>query len=255
MGLLDRLELGIEKAVQGVFSRGSNHQVQPVEIASRLRRVMDSKAMAIAQGRTLAPNVFEARLGDEDFDRAQLWGQALAEELCDVAVKHARSQGYTLQGPVRFSFKHDGDLKPGSFEVIARSEHGQAPSRAANPPAPPRMPSAAPRVPAAARQALRLHPVLEIDGQRYSLNADSIVLGRSSEADIVVDDTGVSRKHLEIRQAQGRTYAVDLGSTNGSYVNGERVNGSVELLDGSAITMGRTRIVFRMLPAPLGGNA
>jgi pSer/pThr/pTyr-binding forkhead associated (FHA) protein len=98
-----------------------------------------------------------------------------------------------------------------------------------------------------------VHPVLEVEGQRYSVNADSIVLGRSSEADIVVDDTGVSRRHLEIRRSQGRVYAVDLGSTNGSYVNGERVNGSAELLDGSTITMGRTRIVFRMLPAPLGG--
>lgn len=246
MGLLDRLELGIEKAVHGVFSRGSNAQVQPVEIASRLRRVMDSQAISISQGRTLAPNVFEARLGDTDFDRVQQWGQPLAEELCDVAVQHARSQGYTLQGPVRFSFKHDGELKPGAFEVAARSEKGE--SAAAAP--------GRPRVPAApTRQPVHLHPVLEIDGQRYSLNADSIVLGRSSESDIVVDDTGVSRRHVEVRRSQGRFYAVDLGSTNGSYVNGERVNGSAELLDGSVISMGRTRITFRMLPAPLGGTA
>jgi hypothetical protein len=263
MGLLDRLELGIEKAVHGVFSRG-NAQVQPVEIASRLRRVMDDQAIAISQGRTLAPNVFEARLGDDDFARVQQWGQALAEELCDVAVKHARSQGYTLQGPVRFSFKHDGGLKPGIFEVTSRSEKTQAPApaqpsvpRRPMPPAPPRVPSAPNRFPGGAQlqQPVRTHPVLEIDGQRYSINADSIVLGRSSEADIVVDDTGVSRRHLEIRRNQGHVYAVDLGSTNGSYVNGERVNGSAELLDGSTISMGRTRIVFRMLPAPLGGPA
>jgi hypothetical protein len=259
MGLLDRLELGIEKAVHGVFSRG-NARVQPVEIASRLRRVMDDQAIAISQGRTLAPNVFEARLGDDDFDRIQQWGQALAEELCDVAVQHARSQGYTLQGSVRFSFKHDGELKPGAFEVTARSEKAPsapAPSapRRPLPPAPPRVPSAPNRFPGGAtiQQPLNVHPVLEVEGQRYSVNADSIVLGRSSEADIVVDDTGVSRRHLEIRRSQGRVYAVDLGSTNGSYVNGERVNGSAELLDGSTITMGRTRIVFRMLPAPLGG--
>ncbi|WP_422934833.1 FhaA domain-containing protein [Sinomonas sp. P47F7] len=251
MGLLDRLELGIEKAVHGVFSRGSNAQVQPVEIASRLRRVMDGQAISISQGRTLAPNVFEARLGDTDFDRVQQWGQPLAEELCDVAVQHARSQGYTLQGPVRFSFKHDGELKPGTFEVTARSDKGESPAA----PGRPRVPSAPPAPSAPPRRPVHLHPVLEIDGQRYSLNADSIVLGRSSEADIVVDDTGVSRRHIEIRQSQGRFYAVDLGSTNGSYVNGERVNGTAELLDGSVISMGRTRITFRMLPAPLGGTA
>jgi len=82
-----------------------------------------------------------------------------------------------------------------------------------------------------------------------------VVLGRSSEADILVDDTGVSRKHLEVRTENGSTWAVDLGSTNGSYVNGHKVNGSVELTDGSTITMGRTKIIFRLLPQTPGGHA
>lgn len=240
MGLLDRLERGIEKAVHGVFSTGSKGQVQPVEIASRLRREMDHQAFSIDQGRTLAPNVFEAHLSDADFERARTWGQPLAEELCDVAVKHARSQDYTLQGPVRFSFRHDAALKAGEFEVVSRTERGQ--SRPNIPVAPSRPPVA-------------LSPVLEIDGQRYSVNADSVVLGRSTEADIVVDDTGVSRRHLEIRTDGGKTFAVDLGSTNGSYINGHRLVGSQELHDGTAITMGRTKIIFRMLPASRGGTA
>lgn len=240
MGLLDRLERGIEKAVHGVFSTGSKGQVQPVEIASRLRREMDRQAFSIDQGRTLAPNVFEAHLSDADFERARGWGEPLAEELCDVAVKHARSQGYTLQGPVRFTFRHDAALKAGEFEVVSSTEKGQ--SRPSFPAAPTRQPTS-------------LVPVLEIDGQRYSVNADSVVLGRSNEADIVVDDTGVSRRHLEIRRDGGTTYAVDLGSTNGSYINGRRLEGSAELHDGTAITMGRTKIVFRLLPAPRGGNA
>jgi len=47
---------------------------------------------------------------------------------------------------------------------------------------------------------------------------------------------------------------VDLGSTNGSYVNGHKVAGSTELMDGSTITMGRTKIIFRLLPASPGGR-
>jgi pSer/pThr/pTyr-binding forkhead associated (FHA) protein len=97
--------------------------------------------------------------------------------------------------------------------------------------------------------------VLDIDGQRYSLNAPSIVLGRSSEADILIDDTGVSRRHLEIRTGQGTAQAMDLGSTNGSYINGHKIVGSSELTDGSTITMGRTKIIFRLLPATPGGRA
>lgn len=246
MGLLDKVERGIEKAVRGVFSTGSKAQVEPVEIASRLRREVDHKAITIAAGRTLAPNVFDVLLSDDDFQRAQEWGTSLAEELCDVVINHVRSQGYTLQGPVRISFRRDEAHRPGDFEITSKTEKASGPAAAPAPRA---------NVPAApSRQPTRLQPVLDIDGQRYSLNAPSIVLGRSSEADILVDDTGVSRRHLEIQTAGGTTTAVDLGSTNGSYVNGHKVAGSMELTDGSTITMGRTKIIFRLLPANTGGR-
>lgn len=246
MGLLDKVERGIEKAVRGVFSTGSKAQVEPVEIASRLRREVDHKAITIAAGRTLAPNVFDVLLSDDDFQRAQEWGTPLAEELCDVVINHVRSQGYTLQGPVRISFRRDEAHRPGDFEITSKTEKSSSPGAAPAPRA---------NVPAApSRQPTRLQPVLDIDGQRYSLNAPSIVLGRSSEADILVDDTGVSRRHLEIQTAGGTATAVDLGSTNGSYVNGHKVAGSMELTDGSTITMGRTKIIFRLLPANTGGR-
>lgn len=244
MGLLDKVERGIEKAVRGVFSTGSKAQVEPVEIASRLRREVDHKALTVAAGRTLAPNVFDVQLAGEDFARAQEWGTPLAEELCDVVINHVRSQGYTLQGPVRISFRRQEELRAGDFEIISRTEKATGEANAARPTVP-----AAP-----SRPPVRLQPVLDIDGQRYSLNAPSIVLGRSSEADILVEDTGVSRRHLEIRTENGVTHAVDMGSTNGSYVNGQRVSGSTELTDGSTITMGRTKIIFRLLPASSGGR-
>jgi hypothetical protein len=246
MGLLDKVERGIEKAVRGVFSTGSRAQVEPVEIASRLRRELDHKALTVAAGRTLAPNVFDVQLSDNDFTRAQEWGTPLAEELCDVVINHVRSQGYTLQGPVRISFRRAEELRAGDFEIASSTEKSSGS---------PAAPAPRPNLPAApTRQPVRLQPVLDIDGQRYSLNAPSIVLGRSSEADILVDDTGVSRRHLEIRTTSGVTSAVDLGSTNGSYVNGHKVAGSTELMDGSTITMGRTKIIFRLLPANSGGR-
>ncbi len=158
-------------------------------------------------------------------------------------IAHVNSQQYSLQGPVRVSFEHDPELKAGIFEIDSSIEKQDAARRPAGPAAP-----AAPR-----RQPTRYQPILEIDGQRYSINSGSIVLGRSSEADILVDDTGVSRRHLEIRARDGRIYAVDLGSTNGSYVNGQRVHGQAELTDGSTITMGRSRMTFRLVPTQGGG--
>ena len=245
MGLLDKVERGIEKAVRNVFSTGSRARVEPVEIASKLRRELDNQSITIAAGRTLAPNVFDVLLSNDDFARAQEWGTPLAEELCDVVIQHVRSQGYTLQGPVRISFRRNEEERAGHFEIASRTEKSGGAQQAPRP-----------NVPAApVRQPTRLQPVLDIGGQRYSLNAQSVILGRSSEADILVDDTGVSRKHLEVRTQNGTTWAVDLGSTNGSYVNGHKVDGSVELTDGSTITMGRTKIIFRLLPQNQGGNA
>ncbi|MDJ0355748.1 MAG: DUF3662 and FHA domain-containing protein [Actinomycetota bacterium] len=264
MGLLDNVEKGIEKAVRGAFSRGSKAQMQPVEIASRLRRELDDKAMTLAAGRTLTPNVFEIQLSEQDFERARSWGTALAEELCDVVIDHCRSQGYVLQGPVRVAFHQDAGLKTGIFEISSRTEKaGRRPAEPdpeenqasvpAHPGYPANVPAAPPRQPARAA-VQNLQPVLDIDGQRYSLNAPSIILGRSSEADILIDDTGVSRKHLEIRTENGQSVAVDLRSTNGSYVNGRKVSGTAELTDGSTVTMGRTKIVFRLLPVKNGGR-
>ena len=86
-------------------------------------------------------------------------------------------------------------------------------------------------------------PILDIDGQRYLLTGQVTVIGRGSEADIIVDDSGVSRRHLEIRLMQGHAIATDLNSTNGTFVEGHRVDAAT-LMDGNTLTVGRTRIMF-----------
>lgn len=340
MGLIENVERGLEKAVRGVFNAGSRSRIEPVDVASRLRSEMDKKSYAIAEGRTIAPNVFTIEFSDADFPRAQDWGYELAEELCDVAIRHARSQGYTLRGAVRVTFARtkSDELQKGEFLVLssqersgARGRNGAAPSggqqhrynggqeggrrpesavgqQATSVPAEsdghargyapdyghssPDASYAAPVAAAAAsssslpsgssriaprapgrrgpserqpspdatqvmdstggqrpphRAQPNYKPVLDINGQRFSIQASSIVLGRSSEADITIEDTGVSRRHLEILNQDGVFLAVDLGSTNGSTIDGERLRGRHELVDGTVITMGRTKITFRLL--------
>ncbi|KUP27249.1 DUF3662 and FHA domain-containing protein [Kocuria rhizophila] len=269
MGFWTGLENGIEKAVRTAFTAGSRKRVEAVEIASALRRELDQESFGVSGGRTMAPNVFTVEFSDDDFPRAQEWGVQLAEELCDVVIRHARSQAYTLQGAVRVSFVREPELETGEFRILSsfeRTSTPQAPAdagtsaRAPQPPAPaphaqgyaapghddaaPVPPAPEPVVPRSAPNAV---PVIEVGSERFSLNAPSVSVGRSAEADITVEDTGVSRKHLEIRR-QGQNYlAVDLGSTNGSSVDGQRIQGRAQLVDGSVITMGRTRLVFRLL--------
>ncbi|MCM3689468.1 MULTISPECIES: FhaA domain-containing protein [Kocuria] len=248
MGFLESLENNIEKAVRAAFATGSRKRVEAVEIASALRRELDQEAFTISAGRTMAPNVFVVEFSDEDFPRAQDWGTPLAEELCDVVIKHARSQAYTLQGAVKVSFTRNPEVEAGEFRIHSSAQ------RTAESPNTPSTPSGH-RIARSHRReeaeppppAQHWIPVLDVGGERFSINADSIVLGRSAEADITVEDTGVSRKHLEIRRQGEHFLAVDLGSTNGSYVDGERVIGRTELVNGSVITMGRTRITFRLL--------
>ncbi|WP_372699604.1 FhaA domain-containing protein [Arthrobacter sp. JSM 101049] len=245
MGVVDNVERGLEKLVTSVFRGSGSAQVQPVEIASQLRNEMDNRTLTLSEGRTLAPNSFKIRLGNSDFERARQWGATLAEELCDVAVKHARSQQYTLQGPVTVSFNRDETIKAGSFTIDAAMEKAAS----AEAPAAPHPPTAPSRPPAGQQ------PVLDINGQRYALNADSVVLGRSADADIPLDDPGISRRHVEIIREGSRAWAVDLGSTNGSYVNGQRIQDREELFDGSIVAMGRTRITYRLVPQRTGGSA
>lgn len=279
MGLLDNLERGLEQAMRSAFSAGGQRSVKPVEIANALRLTMDDEAMVLAEGRTFVPNVFTIGFSAQDFVLARKWGSTLAEELCDEAIRHAREQGYTLQGPVRVTFVEDESLRPGRLDIDSSTDRGgqgtrpapppqdhhddgrSAPSAAPAPaPTPRPSPRPAPTPPARTHRPPKrpvgtsapLQPVLEIEGRKYALNADSIILGRSADADILVEDTGVSRRHLEIITRGSTVTAMDLGSTNGFTVNHRPVEGSTVLRDGDQITLGRVTMTFRMLPASTG---
>lgn len=265
MGFIDKLEQGLEKAVRGTFGKGGTFE--PVDIANRLRTEMDNKAYAVSSGRTLAPNVFTVEFSAPDFSRAQQWGVPLAEELCDVVIRHARDQGYSLRGSVRVTFTLSEHLESGDFEVTgsqqkvaspqeAPAHHApspqatphSAPSRIVRNAVPPRTePVPAHELPRSQHPAPKPQAVLEINGERVAVKDLPVTLGRGSNADITVEDTGVSRRHLEIVQQDGTYLAVDLGSTNGSYVNGQRLIGRVEIKNGAVIEMGRARIIFRLM--------
>jgi len=253
MGIVKGLERGLEKLVSRAFRGTSGGGVKPVEIANRLRNVMDDEAFTLSEGRTVAPHSFTIRLGDSDYERALGWGQPLAQELADVALEHAQSQDYTLRDAVSVTFRHDPSVAAGHVEVDASLGGPQAaPPRPARPVTPaaapaPEIPRGAtvPIVPAPLRPVAPT-PVIEVEGRRYAINAEEITVGRSSEADIQVDDTGVSRKHTAILRRGDTVYARDLGSTNGTFVNGTRIHEETPLLDGTVVSLGHTRITFRL---------
>src|SRR3954452_13790634 len=146
MGVLDRFEKGIERAVNGAFAKAFRSEVEPVEIASALRREVDDHAAIVARDRTLAPNTFVVELGQGDHERLGEWEEALSEELAGLLREHAQQQRYSFLGPISVSFEEAEDLDTGLFRVRSNSTKGPsapgstppsaaAPGRVGNPPA------------------------------------------------------------------------------------------------------------------------
>jgi len=277
MGLFDRVEKRLERAVNGVFAKAFRSEVQPVEIASAIRRAMDERATVMAQGRTLVPNLFTIELATSDYQRMRDVEDSLQDELVAAAEEHSESERYSPGGPFEIYFGEDSALETGVFRVrpAVSKRSAAGPSRVpsasaaegayagaaasrggdARPaPAPQFDSEPAPYQPGPARAEARpaytpvQRPWLSIDGERYPLIAALTTLGRDTGADIVLDDPGISRQHSELRVTTDGPHLVtsirDLGSTNGTFVNGERIT-SRRLDNGDQITVGRTAVTFR----------
>ena len=230
MGVLHRFEQRLEHIVTGAFARAFRSAVQPVEIAAALQREIDNSVQILSRNRLLAPNSFHVELSETDFDRLAPYGDTLSAELATLVREHVTEQRYTLAGPLDISFGRSESLTTGRFRVRSRANAEVTPIAGQRPAA-----TAAP-------------VILEVNGQRHPLQPPGVVIGRGTEADLRVNDPGVSRRHVEIRVdvsgGQVTVSAIDLGSTNGTSMDGRRVQQAL-LHDGSTIVIGNTTMVVR----------
>ena len=226
MGLLDSFEKGLERAVNSAFAKTFRSGIQPVEIASALRSELDTKAAVVSRDRVLVPNTFTVRMSPTDHDRMAGLGPALIDELTDLVQKHAASQHFQFAGGISLSLVPDQSLAVGIVQVDSANVKG----------------------------AVAWTPVLEVAGRRHPIIKGRTVIGRGSEADVTLDDSGASRRHAEVQWDGTRARVRDLGSTNGTQLNGAPVKEAV-LEPDSVITIGRSRIVFRVLAQASAGDA
>jgi len=270
--VFDRVERGLERAVHGVFAKAFQSEVQPVEIASAMRRAMDDRATTLGRGRTFVPNLFTIELAPSDFERLTGFSDMLVDELVASAQEHAESQRYQPGGPIQVDFLSKEDLETGVFRIrpatakttaaasATPSPAGDRPQVALPPPAADEVSAAAagplPRAPVAPDEPGRSsaprgtptqRPWLDVDGDHYPLLAAMTILGRDNSADVILDDPGISRQHTEIRVTNDGPRLIanirDLGSTNGTFVNGERIT-SRRITEGDRINVGRTVLIF-----------
>lgn len=218
MGLLDNFERGLERVVNGAFAKTFRSGLAPIEITSALRRELDTKAAVVSRDRILVPNKFVVRLGRTDYQKMTAMGPTLTDELTQLVQTHATAQGYQFAGGIDIRLSEDTALSEGMIRIDSQNVQGQ----------------------------VSWTPVLDVAGKRYPITKSRTIIGRGSDADITVDDTGTSRKHVEVLWDGKRAQVNDLGSTNGSQLNGAPVM-KAPLTPDSVITIGRTRIVFRVL--------
>jgi len=218
VGILDNFEKGLERVVNGAFARTFKSGLQPVELASALRRELDTTAAVVTRDRILVPNSLTLRMSAADLARMERMGATLIDELTTVATEHAKKQGFRFPGPIDIRLAEDASLSDGMVEVDSRSVKG----------------------------TVAYTPVLDIAGRRHPITKSRTVIGRGADADITVDDSGTSRKHVEILWDGSRAQVHDLGSTNGSKLDGKPVTQAV-LSPEQTITIGRTSIVFRIV--------
>lgn len=212
---IQRFERRLERSVEGAFARVFRSGLQPVEIGRRLTREMDLRRTHAPKG-VLAPNSFRVVLSEADRAKFAPIEDELVKELVEVANEHAKDESYTFLGPVKVVMETDTSLRAGTLLVAGDVAPGKGTATLALP-----------------------------DGRRVVLDQEKVALGRSPDCELAVADPNVSRRHAEVRRGADNAWVVaDLGSTNGTKVNGLRISGPRRLEDGDEITVGATSVRF-----------
>ena len=250
MSVLRTLESKIAGFVEGTFSRAFRSEVRPVELARKLAREMEEHK-SLSLSRTYVPNEYRVFLSQRDRDRFSGYETALADELAGYLLEHARREHLTLMARPVIQFETDRRLGLGEFGIqtgVVQPEQDEPPAGA--PPSGRTMVySNAERLAEPLEQRARARAqtaLLLLDGRRLVVGPTGVTLGRSRECDVVLQDPNVSRQHAEIRPRGGSWVVADLGSTNGSRLNGRPIEGSEVIKAGDEIELGSTRLTFEL---------
>ena len=238
MGLLDNLEQRIDRIVNGSFSKAFKSEVQPVELGAALQQEIDNRANTIT-GQNVVPNIFIIELGDIDYDRLSPYFATLSAELSTLADAYGNEQRYTTVDASHVTFNHDSTLETGVFRI--RSTAAPRPLEVVD--APIANSNLNPQVPISAFTPEATPYLVSITGEEFRISQSVTNIGRGTEADIQIDDTSVSRLHCSI--VLGSDVLIrDLGSTNGTVVDGTRSTETI-LRDGSIIKIGNITLTYK----------
>lgn len=211
------LERRLERMVEGVFRRPSN-SIRPIELGRRLIREMDDHRTVDVKGDRVAPNDFVILMSGDDHAGFADIEATLRTELVEACREYAREEGYHFMGPVSVEVRVDNSLKPGRFGISSQIK--------------------------AADSGRRPGAIVTPAGDRIELADGRNLIGRLADCAVVITDGNTSRHHAVIQRSGSGFVVSDLGSTNGTYVNGERLVADHRLADGDTITVGTVALRF-----------
>jgi Protein of unknown function (DUF3662)/FHA domain len=214
---LQQFERRLERLVEGAFAKAFRGELQPVEIGRRLTREMDLQRTVSVRG-LLAPNVFDVVLSRADYERFGNFVEVLGRELADAAREHAKSERYMFVGPVEVTIGWEPDLSTGTFDIVSELREGED------------KPSGW---------------IVLADGRRIGIGAEIVTIGRLPECAIALADPNASRRHAQLRREGDSVVLVDLGSLNGTRVNGIPIR-EQRLAAGDQVTIGTTTLRFEV---------
>jgi hypothetical protein len=241
VGVLQRFEKRLENLVEGAFAKVFKGVVHPVEIASAMQREADAHKSILGAGRTLVPNRYIIDLSPSDHDRLEAYAAPLAQELAQAQAEYIGEQSWTVYGDVIVEIERGDGLDTGMFRVVSEVFTGGAEPE----PTPAPQPVQQPFEPAPPPRQYVTPRLVGPDNQQFVLPVGATVLGRGEQAQIRLADAGISRQHARVDYDGARLMITDLGSTNGTAVNGARVN-SVTLQSGDIIQIGTTTLTLRL---------
>lgn len=252
MSVLRNLESKIAGLVEGTFSRAFRSEVRPVEIARKLTREMEEHK-SFSLSRTYVPNEYRVFLSPRDRGRFAGYETALADELAGYLLEHARRERLTLPARPVIAFETDARLGLGEFGiqtgVVQPLDEEPEPAPDIDLSGRTMIYSTAGRIaePLEQRAQARAETaLLHLGGKRLLVGPAGVTLGRSRQCDVVLDDPNVSRRHAEIRPRGGSWVLTDLGSTNGSRINGQEVQRPEVVRSGDEIELGTTTLRFEV---------
>jgi hypothetical protein len=260
VGVLQRFERRLEGLVEGAFARAFKGNVEPVEIAAALEREALDKKAIVGAGRVLVPNEYVVELGEADYARLSPYARQLGVELATMVQESAAEQQWSFVGDVQVSLAEVSDLETGVFHIRSNVvdeswvrggvEHrggvvDPQVTQVIAKPVPPRAFTGNPRLVISSDGTAKAGSAAANGVERaVPLLTPVTIIGRGHDADLRLSDPGVSRHHAQVELREGLVWLEDLGSTNGTTLDGSPVAAPVAMVSGQRVTIGSTVLVF-----------